>query len=160
MSNSNNNIKAKVRTDKPNNKWTQTKDNSPAKTKYYYMFTGGYWFDENSNTIGNHTSNDDDGPAGEVEILANQTSFTITVDDSTGKNFKISKWDLSSDGSLSEVFTPSAGTVQDPTVSSLTISVGAEGANQKDKYKGYFVTLVNDDGYEIDLDPRIYEKRT
>ena len=153
----NNNIKAKVRTDKPNNDWTKTKDNSAAKNEYYYMFTGGYWYQNGS--IGSHTSSDDDGPAGEVEFLANQTSFTINVDDATGKGFKIRNWDVSSDGDLNEVFTPAPGTVSNPPVASMTITVGAEGANQKDKYKGYYVTLVDTDGYEIELDPRMYEKR-
>ena len=65
--NTNNNIKAKVRTDKPDEKWTKAKDDSSPKQTYYYMFTGGYLYE--NNTIGKHTQNEDDGPAGEVEIL-------------------------------------------------------------------------------------------
>ena len=157
MTNSNNNIKAKVRTDKPDSGWSKTKDNSPGKNTYYYMFTGGYWYQDG--TIGEHTASEDDGPAGEVELLDGQTSFNIAVDDATSNGFLIRNWDLSSDGSLNEAFTPAPGTVQDPPVSNLTITVGAEGAGQKNKYKGYYVTLVGTDGYEIQLDPRIYEKR-
>jgi hypothetical protein len=157
--NTNNNIKAKVRTDKPDNNWTKAKDDSTPKKTYYYMFTGGYLFDSSTNTIGRHTQNEDEGPAGEVEILADQTSFNIAVEDSTGKGFKIKAWDLSGDGDLNETFTPAPGVDLPTPVSNQTITVGAEGANQKNKYKGYYVTLVDSEGYQIELDPRVYEKR-
>lgn len=47
MTNSNNNIKAKVRTDKPDSGWSKTKDNSPGENTYkgYYVTlvgTDGY----------------------------------------------------------------------------------------------------------------------
>ena len=51
--NTNNNIKAKVRADKPNNTWIKAKDDSSPKNDYYYMFTGGYLYQ--NNTIGEHT---------------------------------------------------------------------------------------------------------
>jgi hypothetical protein len=155
--NTNNNIKAKVRTDKPDNSWTKAKDDSAPKNDYYYMFTGGYLYE--NNTIGQHTQNEDEGPAGEVEFLTGQTSFNIAVDDSTGKGFKIKAWDLSGDGDLNETFTPTPGVDLPTPVSDLTITVGDEGAGQKNKYKGYYVTLVDSDGYQIELDPRVYEKR-
>ena len=107
----------------------------------------------------NQQQNEDEGPDGEVEFLTGQTTFNIAVDDSTGKGFKIKAWDLSGDGDLNETFTPTPGVDLPEPVSNLTITIGAEGAGQKNKYKGYYVTLIDSDGYQIELDPRVYEKR-
>jgi hypothetical protein len=138
--------------------YTKAKDDSNPKKDYYYMFSGGYYYDKNGDTLGGPTPNAGDGPAGEIKLSEETSTFSITVVDTTGKNFKIRDWNLGSTGTLSgENFSPVPGAVQSPTVTTLTITVSAVPADQHGKYKGYWVTLVNDEGSIIELDPRLYD---
>ena len=152
-------IRALVSTEKLDG-YVKAKDDSSPKKDYYYMFAGGYNYDGVNHTIGAPTTSPDEGPAGEIKLSTATSTFSITVADSTGKNFKIRDWNLGSAGTLSgENFSPLPGAVQDPTVTTLPITVSAVPEDQHGHYKGYWVTLVNDDGAIIELDPRIYDMR-
>ena len=81
-------IRALVSTEDLTN-YTKAKDDSSPKNNYYYMFTGGYNYDGDNQTIGEPTTSPNEGPAGEVKLSTATSTFSITVEDSTGKNFKI-----------------------------------------------------------------------
>jgi hypothetical protein len=140
--------------------YTKAKDNQNKKTDYYYMFTGGYTYDPATKTVGPHTTSNDEGPAGEVELTTTPSAFSVTVVNDDATDFKIEEWNLAKDGDLSgEIFSPAPGQTLDPLPEILNISVTEVPTGQKDKYKGYFVNLKNSAGQVIKLDPRIYDKR-
>lgn len=143
--------------------YTKAKSTIHKKKNYYYMFTGGYTYDASTGTIGPHTTSDDQGPAGEVELTTADSGFSVTVvNDDADLDFRIKQWDLAKDGSLSgEIFSPLPGAdlPGSPLPEVLSIAVTEVPTGEKGKYKGYFVTLQDSDGDVVELDPRIYDMR-
>jgi hypothetical protein len=139
---------------------TKSKGSSGKDQTFYYMFTGGYWYDASQQTIGQPTGSIDDGPAGEIALNAAASEFTIDLVDDTGKGFRITQWNLGKDGDLTgETFSPPPDDDLTAPGVSLTIDVANVPADEHGKYKGYFVTVTAPDGTSVELDPRIYDMR-
>ena len=85
----------------------KAKDDSSPKSDYCYIFTGGYLSDAGNQTIGQPTSEPTERPAGEIGFSKEDSSFSITVVDSTAKNLKTRGWNLGTTGTLrGENFSP------------------------------------------------------
>lgn len=126
---------------------------------YFYMFTGGYPFDYGKGTIGSQPVGDDDGPAGEVKLSSEEDSWTIEVKDHTGEDFKIARWNLGSENIPGISFDPEPNTDFDKLKGKIKIDASNVPTGHHDSWDGYSVTLKNDSGTRVKLDPRLYDVR-
>jgi len=123
---------------------------------YYYMFTGGYGFVNGK--ITSKPVGDDQGPAGEIALSDASDSWQIKVKDDTGENFKLVQWNLGPVGIPGATFDPPPDRDFDRT-NKLTIRASDIPTGHRDSYDGYTVTLENDAGTRVKLDPRLYDIR-
>jgi len=124
---------------------------------YFYMFTGGYGFE--NGTISSRPVGDDQGPAGEVALAAGDSSWTIEVKDDTGEGFKIVQWNLSGDGDIPGVSYDPRPDSDVSATKKLRINASNVPEHHHGDYAGYFITLENKRGDRIKLDPRLYDVR-
>jgi hypothetical protein len=146
-----NKIKAHIRTDQPEN-YAAT---DPAG--YYYMFTGGYGY--NNGNLSQNPVGDDDGPAGEIKLTDSSGSWEIDVQDHTNKKFKIVRWDMAEENIPGATFDPPANADLATPVDKLTITASNIPTGHNGDYDGYTITVVDENGNRVELDPRIYDDR-
>lgn len=123
---------------------------------YYYMFTGGYGYQNGQ--ITSDPVGDDDGPAGEAALSEATGSWDIKVKDDTGEKFKIVQWNLGGTGIPGATFDPAPDTDIDGT-NKLTITASNIPSGHHNSFDGYTITLENENGTRVKLDPRVYDVR-
>ncbi|GEM_PF-2213438 len=126
---------------------------------YYYMFTGGYAFDYAHNKIGRNPVGDDDGPAGEVKLSDEEDDWTIEVKDDTDEGFRIARWNLGTENIPGISFDPAPNIDFDKLKKKIKIDASNVPTGHHDAWDGYSVTLKNDSGTRVKLDPRLYDVR-
>ncbi|NEZ04273.1 hypothetical protein G4Y73_08965 [Wenzhouxiangella sp. XN201] len=143
-------IYAHLKKDQPNNYQPTHPDG------YYYMFTGGYGYVNGQITA--EPVGDDDGPAGEIALSEESSSWKIKLKDDTGEKFKIVQWNLGEAGIPGATFDPPPDQDFDGT-DKLTITASNIPTGHHNSYDGYTITVENKDGTRVKLDPRLYDIR-
>lgn len=123
---------------------------------YFYMFTGGYRVDSNGKPV--KVPGDDDGPAGNVAFGEESGSWEINLVDTTGEKFKIVKWTVTDNHQLGLSFDPPPGTELSPT-GKLTIEVDDIPTGHENEFEKFSITVENENGVRVELDPRLYDIR-
>lgn len=123
---------------------------------FFYLFTGGYRVDQHGKPV--KVPGDDEGPAGNVAFGEKTGSWQIQIKDGTRQKFRIVKWYLKSPNQLGLRFDPAPGEDVTPR-KNLKIDVDNVPTGHTNEFEAFGVTLENDAGDRIDLDPRVYDIR-
>lgn len=120
---------------------------------YYFMFTGGYAFAQGPVTDEPPGDEDADEAADEVRFAQETDRWIVELDDDTGQDFRIVRYRPRGSQLDEASLDPPPDTDLEPS-KSLTIEVSDLPSDfDAERFRGFKVTLENEDGERIELDP-------